>query len=240
MIYQRYFKNGQKLLLKALNPPEANGRTELLSATLDSGEDETYILYLPYCKDAAEQYPFSPGMPFEISSEAIGLGIRVTGTFKQKIDGQRIALHIQADLQMFQRRDSLRRDCRLGIRFTRGQGTLKALRETWEKNIKVLHSPNGSPALEGFNPCQVNISSGGIRFPMRPPVKIADLCLMLIDLDDDKVPICVLSEIAWSRAEQDETIFITGMRFINILKSDQKRIEKFISAPVATSSTKPV
>ncbi len=230
MIYQRYFKSGQSLILKTQNPQDTEGRTELLSATLDSGEDTTYILYLPYAEDAANQYPFTPELLFEISSEAMGLGVRVTGRFEKQIDGQRIAVKIQPDLQMFQRRNSPRLDCCLGIRFSRGQGTLKDLRETWEKNIKVLQSPKAPFNLEGFNPCQVNISNGGIRFSMRPPVNLSDLCLMLIDLDDGKVPICAITEIAWCRPEQDETILITGMRFINILKEDQKRIDKFLSA----------
>ncbi len=229
MIYQRYFKAGQKLLLKAVEQSETEKRTDLLSATLQSGDDDLYILQLPYSEDATEQYPFAPEMPFEISSEALGLGIRVTGIFQRKIDGQRIAVKIQPNLQMFQRRASPRLDCRLGIRFTRGHGSLKALRETWNKNIKVLHGPNAPINLEGFNLCQVNISSGGIRFPMRPPVTIAELCLMLINLDDGKVPICTLAEIVWAHPERDENIFLSGMRFINILDEDQKRLERFIA-----------
>lgn len=239
MIYQRYFKTGQKLLLKALGRSAADGRTELLSATLDSGEAETYILSLPYSEDVAEQYPFAPQMPFEISSEALGLGIRVTGTFQRQLDGQRIALNIQPNLQMFQRRATPRLDCRLGLRFTRRQGALKALRAAWEKNVEILHSPNAPLSLEKFSPCQVNISSGGIRFPLRPPVNLAELCLILINLDDDKVPICTLAETVWTRPEQDENIFVTGMRFISILEEDQKRLERFISDRNGAPTRKP-
>ena len=227
MLYQRYFKNGQRLLLKTMNTGE-DGRTDLLTVYMDGGGSEIFILTLPYGHDAAEQYPFSEGMLFELSSELLGLGIRVTGTFLERIDGKRIALKIQPDLQMFQRRATQRFDCRVGIRFTRGQGALKALRNTWEKNIKILHSPNAPLTMEGFNPCQVNISSGGIRFALRPPVAPAELCLMLIDLSDGMVPVCALAEIIWTQPSEDETIILSGMRFINILETDQKRIEKFI------------
>lgn len=227
MIYQRYLKMGQRILLTATEPNDP-GRTELLTAVIDGGDDDTLIITLPYSEDAADQYPFTSGMPFEVSSEALGLGIRVTGCYKNKIDGKRIALEINHDLQMFQRRSSPRLDCKIGLRFTRGQSSMKALRHTWEKNIRVLHSPDAPLIYEGFKPCQANISSGGIRFNLRPPANLAELCLILINLDDGKVPICTLAEIAWLRPENNETIMVSGMRFINILSEDQKRIDTYI------------
>ena len=227
MIYQRYFKNGQRMLLTQLEP-KSDGRTDLLTVYMEGGEKETFVLSLPYSDDAAEQYPFSEGMPFELSSDSLGLGIRVTGTFLNRLDGRRIALNINHDLQMFQRRGTPRLDCKLGVRFTRGQGALKALRKTWEKNIQVLQSPNAPLTAEGFKACQINLSSGGVRFFLRPPVSPSELCLMLISLDDGLVPVCALAEVIWTRPEKDETIVVAGMRFINILETDQKRIDKFI------------
>ncbi|HEY5672671.1 MAG TPA: PilZ domain-containing protein [Malonomonas sp.] len=231
MLYQRYFKNGQKLLLNALDRPDNDIRTELLSATLEGGEGDLFTLCLPYSADATEQYPFVTDMPFEISSEALGLGIRVTGNVEKKIDGKRLSMKINSDLQMFQRRNQPRLDCKLGIRISRGQGSLKALRATWEKNIQVLQSPNAPTKLEGFHVCPLNLSSGGIRFALRAPVNPAELCLMLIDLQQSKPPICALAEVVWARPEQDESIISSGMRFINILAADQKRIDSYIANP---------
>ena len=231
MLYQRYFKTGQKLLLRAVDRPGNDRRTELLSTILEGGEDNVYTLCLPYGDDATEQYPFVAGMPFAISSETLGLGIRVTGRIEQKIDGKRISLKIDPDLQMFQRRNQPRLDCTLGLRFTRGQGTLKALRASWEKNIQVLKGPNAAIKMDGFHTCPFNLSSGGIRFALRAPVDHTELCLMLIDLQQDKLPICALAEVVWTRPEQDESIVSAGMRFINILAADQKRIDRYIANP---------
>ena len=227
MIHQRYFKNGQRILLTAVEQDEV-GRKEYLTAIINGGDANNFIVSLPYSEDAADQYPFTANMPFEISSDSMGLGVRVTGKFHKQIDGQRIALQINDDLQMFQRRNSPRVDCNIGIRFTRGQGALKALRKTWEKNIQLLHSPDAPLIFDGFKPCHVNISSGGIRFNLRPPVNSAELCLLLLNLEDGKVPICTLAEIIWTRPENDETIIVSGMRFINILEQDQQRIGSFI------------
>ena len=231
MLYQRYYKTGQKLLLRAIDRPGKDRRTELLSTIMEGRDDNIFILSLPYGDDATEQYPFVAGMPFEISSETMGLGIRLTGRIEQKIDGKRISLSINPDLQMFQRRNQPRLDCTLGLRFTRGQGTLKALRATWEKNIQVLKSPAAAVKMDGFHTCPFNLSSGGIRFALRAPVNQAELCLMLIDLRQDKSPICALAEAVWTRPEQDESIVTTGMRFINILAADQKRIDRYIANP---------
>lgn len=228
MIYQRYFKNGQKILLTLLKQSE-DGRKEFLSAIINGGDNNSFIVSLPYSDDAANQFPFSPGMQFEISSDTMGLGVRVTGQFKKQLDGKRIVLHVNKDLQMFQRRSSPRIDCKLGIRFTRGQGALKALRKTWEKNIKLLRSPAAPLIFEGFKPCYINISTGGLRFNLRPPVTPSELCLLLINLDDGKAPVCALSEVIWTRPEKEETIIVSGMRFINILEEDQQRIASLIS-----------
>ncbi len=227
MIYQRYFKNGQKILLSPLEQ-QVDGRKEFLTAIITGGDDNDFIVALPYSDDAANHYPFAPGMPFEISSDSMGLGIRVTCKFKKQIDGKRIILSINNDLQMFQRRSTPRLDCRIGIRFTRSQGDLKSLRKIWEKNITLLHSPSAPLIFEGFKPCQVNISTGGIRFNLRPPVSPSELCLLLLNLDDGKVPVCTVSEVIWTRPEKDETIIVSGMRFINILEQDQQRIHEFI------------
>jgi hypothetical protein len=129
---------------------------------------------------------------------------------------------------MFQRRISQRFDCQLGIRFSRAAKTLQTMREIWEKNLEVLYSPEAPLIFEGFNSVQVNISSGGIRLTIKPPANQGELCLILINLEDGKPPICAIAEVVWG-CMQDEDSVTAGMRFINILSDDQQRIEDFIN-----------
>ncbi len=228
MNYQRYFKSGQQLLLKALHDTEQNNYTELMSVFVVSVEADSLVLSLPYGADAVNQYPFKEGLLFEITTEAMGLGVKTTGTFKKKIDGNQFSLQLNPDLQMFQRRISQRFDCKLGVRFSRAAKTLQTMREIWEKNIEVLHSPEAPIIFDGFKPCQINISSGGIRFSIKPPGNQGELCLVLVNLEDGKPPVCAIAEVVWV-CMQDESAVTAGMRFINILSEDQQRIDDFIA-----------
>ena len=228
MNYQRYFKSGQQLLLKALNDTEQNGRTELMTVFVVSLEEDSLILSLPYGTDAVDQYPFSEGLSFEISTEVMGLGVRTTGSFEKKNDGNQFTLKLHSDLQMFQRRISPRLNCQLGIRFSRAAKTLQTMRQIWEKNIEVLYSPEAPLVFDGFKSYRVNISSGGIRFSINPPADQGELCLVLINLEDGKPPVCAIAEVVWV-CMQDESAVTAGMRFINILSADQHRIDTFIS-----------
>lgn len=227
MIHQRYFRPGQKILLRPTDSAAPEGYAGLLSCYLHSGGDDYFDLTLPYGADAANQYPFHDEMDFELSSESLGLGARINGRFDKILAGDRIRVHIFPDLQMFQRRAKPRIDCRIGIRFTRGRGSLQSMRKTWEKNVQVLSSGKKMPKLTGFNDCKVNLSSGGIRFAIRPPAEPADLCLLLLDLQDDKPPICALAEVIWALPDQNGEVLLTGMQFLNILEQDQKRIDDF-------------
>ena len=228
MNYQRYFKSDQQLLLKVQKDAENSARTELMTVFVVSLDEESLLLSLPYGTDAVEQYPFHEGLSFEISTESMGLGIRATGQFEKKIDGNKFSIRLNSDLEMFQRRISKRFDCQLGIRFSRAAKTLQTMREIWEKNLKVLYSPEAPLVFDGFKSYRVNISSGGMRFDIKPPADQGELCLILINLDDGKPPVCAIAEVVWV-CMQDETAVTTGMRFINILSEDQQRIDNFIN-----------
>lgn len=228
MKYQRYFKPEQQLLLRVENDIHQDGRTELMTVNVVSCEDTTLTVSLPYGADAVDQYPFHEDMPFEITGEAIGMGIRTSATFAGKVSGSEFKLSLNSDLQAFQRRISARFDCQLGVRFSRAAKTLQTMREIWERNLEVLYSPEAPLIYEGFQQARVNISSGGIRLSIKPPGDQGELCLIMINMEDGKPPVCAIAEVVWV-CMQDENALTAGMRFINILGDDQKRIDDYIS-----------
>lgn len=237
MNYKRYFRSGQQLLLKVQNGTNQNERTELMTAFVVSLERDSLVLSLPYGADAVNQYSLNTGLSFEVTTEAMGLGIRTTGNLEETIDGNQFSLKLSHDLEMFQRRVSQRFDGELGIRFSQAAKTLQTIRKTWEKNIEVLYSPEAPLVFTGFKSHRVNISSGGIRFSIKPPADQGDLCLILINLEDGRPPVCAIAEVVWIFM-QDTAVVTAGMRFINILSADQQRIDNYISKK--TSGSKPL
>jgi hypothetical protein len=228
MSLQTYFKPSQKLLLKVQGPAEQQKRTEFMTVYVASISDDQLVLTLPYGADAVDQYPFCAGLPFEISTETLGMGIRTTAEFQDRIAGDKFSVRITDTLHMFQRRVKPRLDCQLGIRFSRAAKDLQTMREIWKRNLAILHNPETPLNFDDFKRTNVNISDFGIRFNVKPPANQGELCLVLINLQDDKPPICAMAEIVWS-CWQSEQSMTAGMRFINILCEDQQRIEQFIA-----------
>lgn len=227
MNFKRYLKTEQQLVLQSRESPSTVDRMELMIVTVAAVEGDRLVVHSPYGSDIVDQYAISTDAPVEITTDVMGMGARVSARFVEKLGNNRFALQLDYDLSLFQRRVKERLDCDLGIRFSRGAKTINAMREIWKKNLKVLHSPEAPLIFQGFHSCRVNISSGGIRFALKPPANQGDLCLILINLDDGKPPVCTIAEVVWSCTIDDEAA-TTGMRFINILNQDQGRINSFV------------
>lgn len=227
MRYSKYFKPEQKILLRAIPGPSAPGRLDALSVYFHSGGPNHIDVTVPYRATGEEAFPFAPDMPFEILSDAIGVGIRLTGSFLEQRGENLIRLRINDDLQAFQRRLANRVDVTVGLRYTKGRGTLRTFRSQWEKNVQILAKTADPSKLPPFPRVTANLSRGGIRFRIKAPVEVADLCLLLLKLDDESTPICALAEVVWLEEEEVEGRRAAGMQFLSIMEEDQKRIESF-------------
>jgi len=236
MRYSKYFKNGQKIFLRARPPASASGRVDALTVYFCEEGPDYFDLALPYGARGEESFPFSAGMSFEILSDALGLGVRLTGTIREKLGEETIRLQVNNDLQIFQRRLADRLDSMIGLRYTKGQGTLRTFRQQWEKNIRILQSTKDYSQVPAFPKARVNLSRSGIRFQIKAPVEVADLCLLLMRLEPHNAPICTLAEVVWLDEEETGERRTAGMQFLNILEEDQKRIEKYLRKTVVTAA----
>lgn len=225
MVYARYFKPGQKILLRVTEPP---GRFEALTAIFHDSGSGYFELTLTSQAREEENYPFTAGMPLELMSDHLGLGLRLSGRFQEQLAGNRIRVELIGDLQVFQRRLHRRLDTQAGLRYTKGRGTLRSFREQWEKNLLILDKTADFSKLPPFPRTRVNLSAGGLRFEVTPPVEVADHCLILLQLEPASRPICALAEIVWLSEPEEGRRRIAGMQFIGILDADQKRIETLI------------
>ena len=236
MLYSRYFKSGQKVLLRSLAAEP--GRFEALTAFFKGGGADHFDLLLPYRAQGEESYPFAPGMPFEVLSEALGMGVRVTGSYAGPVGDDGVRLHLDSDLQIYKRRLAVRIDTDAGLRYTKGKGTLRSFHEQWAKNVEILRE--NKTRLPEFPRCQVNLSVGGVRFAINPPVEVADISLLLLELESGKPPICALAEVVWLEEKEVQGRRRVGMQFLNILQEDQERIAKFIRAREPSNDSKGV
>ncbi len=227
MQFSNYFRLGQKILLRTLDPSVALDRMEAISVYLKDIGTDHFDLTLPYGSSEEERYPFSMNMPVEILSDAMGLGVRMTGSFHSQLSGETIRVKINDDLQIFRRRYNPRFDLSVGLRYTKGRGTLRSFKEQWEKNTRILKS--GNPLnLPEFPRCIANLSAGGIRVAIKAPVRAADLLLLLLQIEENAPPLCILAEVVWADETEDNGRIMVGMQFLQILESDKERIVKFL------------
>ncbi len=226
MPYSKYLKSGQKIMLRALSP--AAERFDALTVFLHEQGPDHLDLALPYQLRDGENYPFAPEMAFEILSDAMGVGIRLTGHFYGARGSNQVRICHNRDLQLIRRRGFLRREALIGLRYSKGRGTLRSFREQWEKNTRILNQGSNLAKLPEFPRCPVNISGSGIRFGINLPAAIADLCLLLLELPDGKPPVCILAEIVWLAERVEGDRCQAGMQFIQVLEADRKRVNQFI------------
>ena len=239
MRYFKYFQQGQKVLLRALSPEPPMERFEALTAYVQECGVGYLDLTLPYRLPSGEQYPFAPGMPFEFLSTGLGLGLRMTGRFRNQQSTERIRVSINSDLHIFQRRIHRRLEALVGVRYAKGAGKLRSLRNQWEQNVALL-GDRRELKLPSIPAGPVNLSASGIRLPLTPPVAVADLAMLLLRLDEkNQQPICSLAEVVWTGKPLSDGRIPAGMQFIEILEADRIRIENYVRQTERAKSNAP-
>jgi hypothetical protein len=222
--YNKYFRPEQKVQLRLTNPLFES--TETLTLYFANHGPGYFELILPYKSHNGEDFPLTPGMNMELTTESMGVGVKMLVEFLDYVQGSdMIRVKGVGELKAFQRRTQPRIDIQCGVRFTRGQGALRSLREHWLKNIEVINRINPED-LPPFMQSHLNLSSTGFRLAIKPPVECADLFLVLVQLTPGAKPLCLLCETVWTGNERDEEGRIPcGMHFIGMTDADRKTLE---------------
>jgi len=222
--YNKYFRPEQKVQLHLANPLLAS--TETLTLYFANQGPGYFELSFPYKSRNGEEFPLTPGMSMELTTESMGVGVKMTVEFLDFVRGSdMIRVKGIGELKAFQRRTQPRIDIQCGVRFTRGQGALRSLREHWLKNIEIINQINPED-LPSFTKSHLNLSSTGFRLAIKPPVECADLFLVLVQLIPGAKPLCLLCETVWTGTDRDEEGRIPcGMHFIGMTDADRKTVE---------------
>jgi len=228
MPLKKYFKEGQKISLHTINGAEEEKMVDSLTCYLKVQGRGYVDLTVPYGSNQDESYPFDPKTKFEILSDSMGVGVRLTGHFEKQLKEDTIRVQHNSDLQLIHRRVEDRRQEVLELGYTKGKGKLRSFRQQWEKNVKILENIKDTSKLPTFPKVDVNISMTGVGFKVKTPIEIADLCLLFINLNDGKPPVCTMTEVVWRDEDESGGRCMAGFQYLNILDKDQKRIRKFV------------
>jgi len=225
--YSRYFIPKQKVSL--INMTEGRNRDyfESLSGFIVASQGNNVEIKLLYPLEQDPSTIKKIRMSFKLTSESMGSGIQVLSDL-EKISGRNVIhLRLRDNLELFQRRNSLRIDTSMNIYNLRKELPLFSFRNEWAKIMESLRT-NGLPQNFVLQDTPVNLSNGGIRIAIEPHAQPTSLSMFIVDLNDGHAPVCALAETVWKRAGKSE--MTCGHRFINIRKADQERLNRHVQA----------
>lgn len=233
MSYGKYFNKGQKVFIKRIFTDEERTALDTITGYAMRSQPMQLDLALPYGCDAADSYPFEPGMQFEILTDHMGMGMRLVASFVERISSQDIRLQFEGNLEFISRRIYRRVDVNAWVGTKRSKGNLAEMRTLWEEHLNKIKSGVSAAELTEFKKHLINLAGGGIRLPLQAPVEQSELVLVYLSIGDKKGIICALAEAVWiGPVEANDTQQI-GLRFLNVLEADQARIDTVVKALLA-------
>ena len=227
MSYGKYFNKGQKVFIKRIFADGEQTALDTITGYAMRSQPMHLDLALPYGSDAADSYPFEPGMEFEVLTDHQSMGLRLVASFVERISGKDIRLQFTGNLEFISRRIYRRVDVNAWVGIERAKGNLADMRALWNENLNKIKSGISAADLTEFKKNLINLAGGGLRLPLQVPVEMADLVLVYLSIGDKKGIICALAEAVWIGPEQDDMQQI-GLRFLNILEEDQDRIDTVV------------
>jgi hypothetical protein len=222
--YSRYFSLRQKVYLVNMSEERNSDVYESLSGVVSSCNADTLELMI-----SQDGYGLEGGeagkTTFKLTSEALGSGIQILANLTGIVAGNIFQLRMHGSLEMFQRRSAPRVDISAKIFQLNGNFPLAIFKKKWKQVREQFSNNCVLPGLV-LKENKVNLSVGGIGFTVDTEIRPTSLSMLFIVLDQG-LPICALTETAWNqRAVQG---FRCGFRFIHILKTDQDRINNYLS-----------
>lgn len=230
MSYGKYFIKGQKVFIKRIFTDEERTALDTITGYAMRSQPMQLDLALPYGCDAADSYPFEPGMKFELLTDHKGMGLRLVASFLEKISGQDIRLQFEGNLEFISRRIYHRVDVNAWVGIQRNTGNLAGMRSLWEDHQAQIKAGVSAAKFTEFVKNLINLAGGGLRLPLKAPVTMSELVLVYLSLGDKKGIVCALAEVVWIGKVQDDEQQMAGLRFLNILEDDQTRIDLVVKS----------
>jgi len=228
MSYGKYFNKGQKVFIKRIFTDDEQTALDTITGYAMHSKPMQLDLALPYGCDAADSYPFEPGMQFEVLTDHMGMGLRLVASFVERISSQDIRLQFEGNLEFISRRIYRRVDVNAWVGIHRDTSNLAEMRSLWEEHLQKIKNGVSAAELTEFNKKLINLAGGGIRLPLKSPAGQEELILVYLSIGDKKGIICALAEAVWIGEADASDMQQIGLRFLNILQEDQARIDAVV------------
>ena len=150
MSYGKYFNKGQKVFIKRVFTNEERTALDTITGYAMRSLPMQLDLALPYGSDAADSYPFEPGMKFEVLTDYRGMGLRLIASFVERISSQDVRLQFEGNLEFISRRIYRRVDVKAWAGVQRQTGNLAAMRGLWNEHLNKIRSGVSAAELTEF------------------------------------------------------------------------------------------
>ena len=223
--YSRYFSLRQKVCLVNMSAERNIDIYESLSGVVTSSGLNTIELKITHGGHGTHEDEVGK-TTYKLTSESLGSGIQVLADLTGIVADNTLQFRMHGTLEMFQRRAEPRVDFSARIFQLRGNYSLTHFRKEWRRVMDHLRDNQVLPPRLVLQETLINLSSGGLGLTVDDTNRPTPLSMFFLALDEG-LPVCALAETAWEKSEDEK--FRCGFRFIQILKSDQERINRCIS-----------
>ena len=222
--YSRYFSLKQKVCLVNMSAGRDSEIYESLSGIVTSSGMNTVELMVTL--GGHGEYEDEVGKAtYKLTSEALGSGIQVLADLTGIVSGNIFQFRMFGTLEMFQRRTVSRVEISVPSFHRCGNFSLSFFKKEWKRVMEHMRNKGGLSGLV-LQESEINLSAGGIGLMVDEKNRPTPLSMLFFAVDEG-LPVCALVETVWEK--RAEAGLRCGLRFIQILKSDQERINRFIS-----------
>ena len=224
MNYDRYFIRGQNVFLINISEERDASVFDSFTGKIVLCSDDQLLLRTAYRLYSGEVQGMKPGMQFKLTTETMGMGVQIRAELVELVSPEELKLRPLGELSVYQRRQSPRADLSLPLLLVPQKSSLTAFQREWKRVVQDLQKP-APPRLKLANTA-MNLSAGG--FGVTLATEPTHLALVVIDLQDEKRPICAVAELIWRKPDNEQQLTACGHRFVDILKEDQERIAALV------------
>ncbi len=222
--YSRYFTLRQKVYLVNMSVDRNTDIYESLSGVVTFSGVDSLELMITHGGVGIHDNEIGVAT-YKLTSQALGSGIQVLADLIGIVSENVFKFRMHGILEMFQRRSVPRVDLYARIFHVRGNFPLASFKKEWQRVMDRLRNNAVLPGLV-LQETEINLSAGGIGLTVDLKNRPTPLSMFFVALDEG-LPICALAETAWEQVEDEK--LRCGFRFIQILKTDQERINSCIS-----------